>query len=230
MKAPVIVWRLDDLHFAGQQEALPLDIVFLRRMFELFEQKGGRTLPAVITRFLGCSSVDDPDMLNLLQAKKRQGHLPAAHGVVHDPAVSYTDMTDEGILDELTLQKADLKAANLETAWFCYPFNHRDERTDTLVRRSGFRIVQSELSQAVCISTVTTWKNPAVSSDKLHAIVETFHRGNDVMVEDHPWLYRSSDDLRLLVRCLDTLPFGVIRSIDDAIRIMRSSRSSRDAL
>ena len=201
----MIVWRIDDVNFAGTMEGRPTPVRNLRRLVSCFECRGMRVSLSVITRYGGSRWSADPERVALLHELVGAGHQILAHGAAHDKDRPYTDMDDAEIRAELEEQRSDFEAMGLDFDWFCYPFNHRTARTNRLVREAGLQIVQEDFSGYHKISTVTKWRNPALSQEKLRSIEAARFDGPNLLVEDHVWFYGRDEAFGCLERTLDGL-------------------------
>jgi hypothetical protein len=201
----MILWRMDDLNFSGTMEGRPLPVSGLERLLSLFDERRLRLNWSLITRYHGQSWHDNPGVFQFVKRCVSNGHKILAHGFLHDKSRSYTDMRDEEILAEMEGQKQNFGEMDLPFDWFCYPFNHRNERTNRLVTGYGIKIVQEEFSTWKRLSTVTTWRAPQLSEKKLDNIIHMAFEGNDSMVEDHCWFYNDDRDFKILKKTLDIL-------------------------
>lgn len=201
----MIFWRLDDINFAGTMENRPLATGKLERIVDIFESRGKYLNLAVITGYRGMTWKDHRQMFRFLKKCALKGHKIVAHGVAHDKKLAYTGMTDEQIIVEMESMKHDFSDMGFPFDWFCYPFNHRNERTNRMIKRFGLKIIQQDLKDWTKISTVSTWKSPRLSEKKLGSIIRRASAGENIMVEDHCWFYIEDRQFRLLEQTIESL-------------------------
>ena len=100
--------------------------------------------------------------------------------------------------------------------WFCYPFNHGNDATDTLVRQAGLEIVQTSCAAWHRVSTVTSWRTPALSREKLAMVARQAATVDRLVVEDHWWFYEGDADFDALASLLDQVahePFVTVEGL-----------------
>lgn len=201
----MILWRVDDLHFCPHNDKLHFSLHTLQKYIYLFESFRKQLNLSLITRYRHCDFSEHPILFRNIMDFNRRGHTVLSHGAFHDEEKPYTSMTSDEITEELNFQRQDFKAMGLKFRWFCYPFNHRNQMTNNLVSQAGLAIVQEKYAHFTKISTVTKWKHPDLSPEKLELLVKHAEKGDNIMVEDHIWFYKNDWHFKILKNTLDRL-------------------------